>query len=74
MEWRNNREEVLIAYSFYSVVLLYFLGTETKLFGDNMKTASDLLKNENAIYLGTLITRLRYIILINGHPVSMLLI
>ena len=58
--------------SFLSTIALYLLCTETTIFGYKMKSISELLNNENAIYLGLLISRLQHIMIINMNLVSIL--
>ena len=54
-------EQGMKDFSFYSIIILYFLGTKTNMFGDILKTAQDFLENENALFIGTFISRINYI-------------
>ena len=54
----------------YATITMYWLGTETNIFGNKLKAASDFLKNENAIFIGTLISRINHTAMINSHGVS----
>ena len=65
-------DQDLIYITRLSSVFLFLLGTETNIFGNKLKTVTEFLSNENTLFLGALITRLKYIMIGNCHSVSIL--
>ena len=65
-------DQDLIYITRLSSVFLFLLGTETNIFGNKLKNALDISVNENALFIGTLLTRLKFIESVNGYGVSLL--
>ena len=66
----NYDSEVMKSCSEQSAYILYYLGAETNIFGDKLITVSDFLKNENALFIGALISRIIFLSMTNGFKIT----